>query len=157
MTYDPTTETTEVAPEAYPQELPKVKMNPEWKAPWVSALRSGTYSQGHRRLRRLESFCCLGVLCDLFIEKGLGTWRNGAVIMPFVPELPDDDCDELDDQGNSLQVEEDLLPVYVAQTASVPKEVQLHLANLNDGQTSQGEPNDPLSFPQIADWIEENL
>jgi len=32
---------------------------------WVSVLRSGEYTQGTGALRKGDSFCCLGVLCDL--------------------------------------------------------------------------------------------
>jgi len=32
---------------------------------WVKALRSGKYKQGTKYLNRLNTFCCLGVLCDL--------------------------------------------------------------------------------------------
>lgn len=41
-------------------------MNPEIKAKWLEALRSGKYEQGKGVLRDAENrFCCLGVLCDL--------------------------------------------------------------------------------------------
>jgi hypothetical protein len=42
------------------------KMNPEVKARWVAALRSGEYKQGKGALRLNNKFCCLGVLCDLY-------------------------------------------------------------------------------------------
>lgn len=46
---------------------------------WVSALRSGEYEQGFNVLREStdlrESFCCLGVLCDLHRQSaGGGAW-----------------------------------------------------------------------------------
>jgi hypothetical protein len=41
-------------------------LNVEVKAMWVEALRSGKYAQGRHALRRQDdTFCCLGVLCDL--------------------------------------------------------------------------------------------
>jgi len=40
-------------------------VNPEIKAKWVAALRSGDYKQGHFQLRKNNEFCCLGVLCNL--------------------------------------------------------------------------------------------
>jgi hypothetical protein len=40
-------------------------MNPEIKAKWVAALRSGQYQQNRGSLRRNDAFCCLGVLCEL--------------------------------------------------------------------------------------------
>jgi hypothetical protein len=52
-----------------------VKMNPEVKAKWLMALRSGEFTQGKGALRVMkdsirspsgESHCCLGVLCELY-------------------------------------------------------------------------------------------
>lgn len=38
---------------------------------WVDALRSGKYKQGKHVLRTREnSFCCLGVLCEVAINNG---------------------------------------------------------------------------------------
>jgi hypothetical protein len=51
-------------------------MNPEIKAQWVAALRSGEYVQGRSSLHYLvdengnAKFCCLGVLCDLAVKAG---------------------------------------------------------------------------------------
>lgn len=46
-------------------------MKPGIKAKWVAALRSGEYMQGSGRLRRPDdnSFCCLGVLCNIHAQK----------------------------------------------------------------------------------------
>lgn len=53
-------------------------MNPEIKAQWVAALRSGEYWQGQGRLAAATeesdpeiSYCCLGVLCDLAVKAGV--------------------------------------------------------------------------------------
>jgi len=40
------------------------------KARWLEALRSGKYKQGKQRLRKGDSFCCLGVLCDITDSSG---------------------------------------------------------------------------------------
>jgi hypothetical protein len=46
-------------------------MNPEIKAQWVAALRSGEYKQGMGMLKTLDGeYCCLGVLCDLAHKAG---------------------------------------------------------------------------------------
>ncbi len=47
---------------------------------WVEALRSGQYQQGQDYLHPTrESFCCLGVLCDLYrVEQGKGEWAMEA-------------------------------------------------------------------------------
>lgn len=41
-------------------------MKTEIAKKWATALRSGEYNQGYGRLRDGDSFCCLGVLCDLY-------------------------------------------------------------------------------------------
>lgn len=47
-------------------------MNPEVKAKWIAALRSGQYQQGAGRLRSGgNKFCCMGVLCDLAEKEGI--------------------------------------------------------------------------------------
>ena len=45
-------------------------MDAELKAKWVAALRSGKYEQGPLFLRNGESYCCLGVLCDVLDPNG---------------------------------------------------------------------------------------
>lgn len=49
-------------------------MNQEIKQRWVSALRSGKYQQGQGQLRDNNGYCCLGVLCDLWVREGHGRW-----------------------------------------------------------------------------------
>jgi hypothetical protein len=40
-----------------------MNLNPEYKAPWIAALRSGHYAQGRNQLRdKLGNYCCIGVL-----------------------------------------------------------------------------------------------
>lgn len=64
------------------------KMNPEIKEKWLTALRSGDYVQGKGCLCRVEedgskTYCCLGVLTDLYIqEMGLG-WGRGVSYLHF--------------------------------------------------------------------------
>jgi hypothetical protein len=54
-------------------------MNSTIKKKWIAALRSGEYTQGKKQLHTKEgSFCCLGVLCDLYLkEKGL-VWEEDS-------------------------------------------------------------------------------
>jgi hypothetical protein len=52
-------------------------MDPELKKEWVEALRSGRYKQGKNTLRtKDDEYCCLGVLCDIAAQKGLGSWHD---------------------------------------------------------------------------------
>ena len=50
-------------------EMDVTKMNPAVKAKWIAALRSGEYEQTTGRLRNGDSFCCLGVLCNVHAAK----------------------------------------------------------------------------------------
>jgi hypothetical protein len=71
-------------------------MNPEIKAMWVSALRSGNYKQGHGSLRNTDNeYCCLGVLCDLMpnadgkwyiVEEHYGSIYEFAGMSELLPE-----------------------------------------------------------------------
>lgn len=54
-------------------------LNPEFKAKWLVALRSGDYPQGRNHLRSEQGFCCLGVAADLLIKENsekYGKWLN---------------------------------------------------------------------------------
>lgn len=39
---------------------------------WLAALRSGEYKQGKGHLCRDDSYCCLGVLCEVYQKNGPG-------------------------------------------------------------------------------------
>ena len=44
---------------------------------WIAALRSGEYEQGRFQLQpELGRYCCLGVLCDLAAQDGVGEWEE---------------------------------------------------------------------------------
>jgi hypothetical protein len=58
------------------------------KEKWVAALRSNDYKQGIGSLRDGDTYCCLGVLCDVVNPRG---WRKdgfsykkkkGDIILP---------------------------------------------------------------------------
>lgn len=51
-------------------------MNREVKDKWVVALKSGEYKQGKYFLNGATGYCCLGVLCDLAVKEGIGTWED---------------------------------------------------------------------------------
>lgn len=54
-------------------------MNPSIKERWVQALRSGNYVQGTDLLRsKSNEFCCLGVLCDLYIQDHDEDWEEAC-------------------------------------------------------------------------------
>jgi len=120
-----------------------LEMDPQIRARWVAALRSGEYEQGREVLRSGDTFCCLGVLCELAIQ-------DGALAPPSRGE-----------NGNWLYGgTDDYLPDAVQNWAGLTarnpyvtvKGAREPLAILND----QGGLDDdgPWTFAQIADLIE---
>lgn len=54
-----------------------LKLRPEIKAQWLTALRSGEYTQCQNVLQDTTGFCCLGVLSDLHSKAtGDDQWRE---------------------------------------------------------------------------------
>jgi hypothetical protein len=51
-------------------------MNLEVKSAWVSALKSGHYSQTTACLKDDAGYCCLGVLCDLHAKTNGQIWEG---------------------------------------------------------------------------------
>lgn len=50
-------------------------MNSDIKKLWIAALLSGEYTQGRKVLRGADdTYCCLGVLCDLHRKAVGGKW-----------------------------------------------------------------------------------
>lgn len=98
------------------------------KDKWVAALRSGYYKQGFRRLRTFEyRFCCLGVLCEIADNV---QW--------------DSEC--------RYTCNGEVLGGFLSNKKNecyfINADKQATLSNMNDTGTP---------FPQIADWIEENI
>lgn len=59
------------------------KMDPDIKARWVKALKSGEYEQGQGSLNEKDKYCCLGVLCDLYVKENPDhPWADGE----YAPE-----------------------------------------------------------------------
>lgn len=104
------------------------KMDPEWKAKWLEALRSGRYEQGQGYLKNKKNkFCCLGVLCDL-VDPTKWAYTYSAM---------------------SYEESRTWLPYSIKDmTRLVQMLVEDQLASMND----QG-----ISFKEIANYIEENL
>lgn len=110
------------------------------KERWLTALRSGTYKQGTGRLHRLDpdtdtdSFCCLGVLCDLAEKEGVAVEVHSnsdanLVLYDCATMVPPHSvCEwaEIDPNGRLIHV----------------------LVDLNDKHA--------LNFSAIADYIEEH-
>lgn len=67
------------------------KMNPDVKKLWVEALRSGEFQQGQCILRNKDknTFCCLGVLCELAVRQGIVSEYAYDIPLPDDPKILD--------------------------------------------------------------------
>jgi hypothetical protein len=131
-------------------------MNPEIRARWTAALRSGDYPQGLEALRQVRDggeyeYCCLGVLCELARAEGVeialeydedeGVWSydgESAYLPPAVAEwagLP-----------VSEQIDTDTGRRWCLPSVNVPGGGKDTLVVLND--------HDRWNFAQIADAID---
>lgn len=123
-------------------------MNEEIKQKWVAALRSGEYEQGTEFLNRDDTFCCLGVLCDVIAKENENIfWADGDI------------TDGTENEG-------EVLPVFIQKIAGLNKKEPYikykdgftRLTALNDGFADgsfRGE--EMFTFDELADLIEEQL
>lgn len=112
-------------------------MNPVAKELWLAALRSGEREQGKGYLNVSGKFCCLGVLCEVAIESGVG-----------------------------VEKEKDQVGAHYYNGRSSYPPLAVYVWSGLDGYTTADGPDMSLSamndsedktFLEIADWIEENL
>lgn len=122
-------------------------MNSEIKAKWINALRvDPQYIQDPNggRLKTKNGYCCLGVLCDLYVkEKGI-EWTN------------------VDDDKFSLDGMNDFLPPSVLEWAGMNNsnpgvEVTDDEDGHNYDKTLAEMNDDGFSFDTLADLIEAQL
>lgn len=120
------------------KELIIKKMKKRIKTKWLSALRSDEYQQCQEQLRvdseTDRSFCCLGVLCDIYSKEKKIKWKL---------------------LGGMQKIHEEgyLLPKKVREWAGIEDDQVtvgkgLNLVTLND---------DGKTFKQIARYIEKYL
>jgi hypothetical protein len=106
------------------------KLDPEFKAKWIAALRSGVYKQGDGKLYSIRNgtYCCLGVACVVAGHTDIPSVRTdyGEYISHRATGVP-----------SILHGSGDLVTT---------------LANMNDGENTEQK-----SFLEIADYIEANL
>jgi hypothetical protein len=111
---------------------------------WIKALLSGEYKQGEGTLKRhlgnkKYEYCCLGVLCEASPE------------VKFAPSQYDRKHSEvfLGDQclGRDSFTNDGL------EFFGLTDDQQEHLTSMNDGEC----PGSGKPFPEIAEWIKENL
>ena len=111
----------------------------EHRQDWIKALRSGDYKQTKGRLRRGDSFCCLGVACEI---SGRGVWqqrtRNGSLTYIYI----------FDNEALPREVANyyGIRDVYATFWIGTVDRKNNSLSNLNDKGAT---------FDEIADIIEE--
>lgn len=114
-------------------------MNKELKQKWLAALRSGEYKQGEGKLYNPldNSYCCLGVLCDLVRDPKEDWQKCENQYMITINDI------EIGQNGWAMSFGDGPIPDGFPLAWH-----QKRIAVRNDdGQT----------FEQIADWIDENL
>jgi hypothetical protein len=130
-------------------------MNPEIKAQWLAALRSGEYTQTNGALRREDSdgsvgFCCLGVLCDVLAKDGKVKYEPEA----GYPDLRNYGAG-VDSEGDFVSGSAFSLPYVVCELVGIStdagefEDAEGHNRSLISLNDSQGK-----TFPEIADFIE---
>lgn len=112
-------------------------MNQDIKQRWVDALRSGEYEQGQGCLHdsKYNSFCCLGVLTDLYIKEHGKEWHKLGR------------CTDLTFEGNGDTLSPSVM-TWAGLSHHNPCIVDGDLATQNDNG---------MSFDELAQLIEEHL
>lgn len=136
-------------------------MKEDIKDIWVKALRSGEYKQTRNYLRQGDSFCCLGVLCDLAIKNGVDVTVNEGSHSRFYyydgshEGIPDSVVEwsgfsprpsGIANEGQMLAPDGEYIS-FISRGSVIDKQ-EVCLSVLND--------NYDLNFDQIADVIEKN-
>jgi len=116
-------------------------VNKEAIKKWIEALRSGQYKQGIYSLRNHnddedDTFCCLGVACDLFAEEVGGEWQRAGDDYKF---------QIVDNQHYGVSFMPSPMVEYLGLSDGFLND---KLSAMNDGE---------YSFEQIADEIEKEL
>ena len=113
-------------------------MEAELKSRWTARLRSGEYRQGKGALRKLgkdsDSFCCLGVLCEIAVEDGKAHLSKQHEVVGW---------------NYNYNQENSLLPIELHAWSGICLDDREELMSMNDAAGK--------TFEEIADWIDENL
>lgn len=109
------------------------------KKRWVKALRSGAYDQAGGTLYDGEGFCCLGVLYDIEYD---GDWQHVG------EDVIEGDGETIFSGEWMIDRNASHLSDKFREKCFISDSAETSLINLND---------EGSSFPEIADWIDENL
>lgn len=129
-------------------------MNPEIKALWLAALRSGEYEQGNGQLgyevdNNQRQFCCLGVLCDLAL-------KSGAVALTETVDSDGNITYASTTQHYGPAVDRFYLPEVVMDWSGMPDD--RGYLDPDNTEVNLGSKNDSgFTFAEIADIIEANF
>jgi len=116
----------------------------EVKTLWLDALRSGKYRQTRNTLRRGDSFCCLGVLCDVAVKSGLDL---------NISSTPQNGLDLDDDVFYSYDHESGTLPLRVQEWAGLDAANPTLRSIYYDDDTADFQPTELAPDPQHEDVI----
>lgn len=134
-------------------------MNEEIKQQWIDALTSGEYAQGRKVLRTKDNtYCCLGVLCDLAVKKGIARWAKRKDSEDWAIVHIDEDIDDA-----TADIGYGLLPRFIREWSEITSDDgsfklldggfkepnAVTLTELNDVRK--------YNFSKIAKAIKENL
>lgn len=123
----------------------RIRMNPKVKRRWIQNLRNRKYKQGTRMLRTAnDKFCCLGVLCDLYINSKEGNNIKWDM---------DEDSQQM---GPDIARINGTLPACVREWAGLPANDIKDMDKIIDDLVTMND-IDGKKFYQIAKYIEKNL
>lgn len=117
----------------------------EYRAQWLSDLRSGNYKQVKNTLRKHDEFCCLGVACQSF-GVDFGYEHN-------IDEFGSDVYILRDEYGNVENKVEEELPSDMHVLFIEPDDEETHIGHVLNIIMKMNDENG-LTFTEIADWIE---
>jgi len=125
-------------------------MNDEIKQQWLSALRSGDYKQAQKALHPVGGgHCCLGVLCDLWLNERGETWQVEGY------DYLSDETYQLDEAH--CEGAPDLLPLKVQKWAGLANDNPAVLVGKDEWKDLAYLNDHGWTFEQIADVIEAQL
>jgi hypothetical protein len=127
---------------------------------WVDALKSGTYQQGQGKLHATDingtcMYCCLGVLCDLYMQQNPDELDVKVVTRKSDVNLQHTQMLSIGDDSITVYDNDSLvLPLRVREWAGMHDALG-RFTNASHAQDSLAELNDHgMSFAKLADVID---
>lgn len=130
-------------------------MDQRVKEKWIAALRSGNYEQGRSALRSGNQYCCLGVLCDLFIKE------QEAKALPIIGKLFTPkwrrDAFGIDRKIYEIYGTHTYIPVEIQKWAGLRTENPSIYTKIHERVTLAAMNDIGSSFDAIAELVDKNL